>query len=238
MAEGLPRSSKLYDHILRCNHCGFCQAACPLFKATRRNALNARGKMILLQDMLDGRQELCNALIETLFQCTLCGGCANQCPAGVNVPEIMKAVRKDMVDIGTCHPVFESMNQILDEHTNIYSIDERETFGRKLNAKADFVYFVGCVGQYREEEAVEATLDVLDYLDVDYTLIEESCCSGVLEDVGFSMHDDLVQRNLSLIRDTGARTIITGCPYCYRTFISRPQYKPLLHENFQEQGAI
>jgi Fe-S oxidoreductase len=227
MVEKLPRSSKLYDQILRCNHCGFCQGACPLFKVTRRNALNARGKMILLQDMLDGRQEVCNGLIETLFQCTLCGGCENQCPAGVNVPEIVKAVRRDMVDIGTCHPIFENMNQILDEHANIYSIDERETFGRKVNAKADFVYFVGCVGQYREEEAVEATLDILDYLDVDYTLIEEGCCSGVLEDVGFSMHDNLVQRNLSLIRDTGARTIITGCPYCMRTFKNKEQYKPL-----------
>jgi Fe-S oxidoreductase len=227
MIERLPRSRNLYDLILRCNNCGFCQAACPIFKATRRSALNARGKMIVLQDMLEDRQEICDELIETLFQCTLCGACANQCAAGVNVPEILKAVRKDMVDVGTCHPAFKGMNQILDGHANIYSIDQRQTFGRRVNAKADFVYFMGCVGQYREEEAVEATLDILDYLAVDYTLVEEVCCSGVLEDVGFSIHDDLVQRNVALIRDTGAKTIITGCPYCMRTFKNKEQYKPI-----------
>ena len=96
-----------------------------------------------------------------------------------------------------------------------------------MNAKADYVYFVGCVGQYREEEAVEATLDILDYLDVNYTLIEEVCCSGVLEDVGFPIHDDLVQKNIGLIRDTGAKAVITGCPFCMRTFQNKKQYKPL-----------
>lgn len=233
MIERLSHSRELYDLILRCNHCGFCLAACPLFKATRRNALNARGKMILMQDVLEDRQEICSELIETLFQCTLCGGCAHQCPAGIDVPDILKAVRKDMVDIDVCHSVFKGMNQALDRHGNIYSIDERETFGRKMNAKADFVYFIGCVGQYREEEAVEATLEILDYLDVDYTLIEEVCCSGVLEDVGFSIHEDLVQRNMNQIRETGAGTVITGCPYCMCTFKNREQYKPLRDDGIE-----
>lgn len=227
MTEKLPRSRDMYDLILRCNHCGFCQAACPIFKATRRSALNARGKMIVLQDMLDDRQEICDELIETLFQCTLCGGCANQCPAGVNVPEMVKAVRKDMVDIGACHPAFTGMNHVLEGHANIYATEERETFGRRVNAKADYVYFTGCVGQYREEEAVEATLDLLDHLDVDYTLIEEVCCSGVLEDVGFTIHDDLVRKNVDLILETGAKAVVTGCPYCMRTFKNKEQYKPL-----------
>lgn len=227
MIEKMPRSRSLYDFILRCNSCGLCQPACPIFKATRRGALSARGKMIVLQDILEDRQEICDELIETLFQCTLCASCANQCPAGVDVPEILKAARKDMVDAGTCHPAFKSMNQILDEHANIYSIDERKTFGRKVKARADFVYFMGCVGQHREEKAVEATLDILDYLEVDYTLIEEVCCSVVLEDVGFSIHEDLAAKNVALIRDTGAKAVITGCPYCMRTFKKKEQYSPL-----------
>ncbi len=227
MTERLPRSRQLYDAILRCNRCGFCQAACPIFKATRRSALNARGKMILLQDMLEERQETCDELVETIFQCTLCGGCASQCPTGVNVPEILKAARKDMAEGGTCHPAFRGMDKVLDVCANIYSIDERETFGRRVNAKADFVYFMGCVGQYREEEAVEATLDVLDHLAVDYTLIDEVCCSGALEDLGFAIHKDLAQKNVALIRETGARTVITGCPYCMRTFLHNEEYKPL-----------
>jgi Fe-S oxidoreductase len=227
MIDKLTHSKDFHDLIIRCNNCGLCGSVCPIFKTTRRSALSARGKMIILQDILEGRQEVCDDLVESLFQCTTCAACSTLCPAGVDVPEILKAVRKDMVNMDICHPAFTGMDRVLTGHANIYSLEERETFGRRVNQEADFVYFMGCVGQYREDEATEATLDLLDYLKVDYTLIKEVCCSGVLEDVGFSIHNDLVQRNVALIRDTGCKVLITGCPYCMRTFVSKEQYKPL-----------
>ncbi len=216
------------DQIERCSRCGFCQAVCPVFGATLRPALNARGKMLLLKEILEGKLELSDELVETLFQCTTCAACAHQCPSGVNVPEIIKAVRRDMVHIGTCHPAFKGMDELLTTKDNIYAEDERPDFGRKVGQKAEYVYFVGCVGLYREDEATEAALNLLDRLKIDYTLIEEVCCSGVLEDVGFSIHDDLANKNIERILATGAKTVITGCPYCYRTFKNKKQYAPLL----------
>gem|GEM_PF-4166477 len=46
------------------------------------------------------------------------------------------------------------------------------------------------------------------------TLIDEGRCSGVLENVGFEIAKDLAGRNIDLILATGAKTVITGCPYC------------------------
>lgn len=227
MVEELMQSEDFGDFIRRCNHCGSCQMVCPLFRTTRRTALSARGKMIILQDILEKRQEICDELNDSLFQCTLCGACAVECPAGVNVPELLKAARKNMVASGTCHPAFEGMDQVLAGHPNIYASKERETFGRKVNQSAEVVYFMGCVGQYREEDAVEASLDLLDYLRVDYTLIDEVCCGGVLEDVGFSLHTELAEKNTKLIQATGAKTLLTGCPYCLRTFKNKVQYQAL-----------
>ena len=90
--------------------------------------------------------------------------------------------------LGPVTPHSPAMNEVLKEHNNIYAEKAPADFGRERNRKADYVYFVGCVGSYREEEATEATLDLLDRLDVDYTLIDEACCSGVLEDVGHRIH--------------------------------------------------
>ncbi|MFH1057436.1 MAG: (Fe-S)-binding protein, partial [Pseudomonadota bacterium] len=95
---------KYQDQIIKCSRCGFCQAVCPVFGATLRPAYNARGKMLLLKEVLEGKLELSQEMVETLFQCTTCAACAHNCPSGVNVPEIIKAVRRDMVNIGTCHP--------------------------------------------------------------------------------------------------------------------------------------
>jgi Fe-S oxidoreductase len=220
-------ANKFGDQILRCSKCGFCQAVCPVFGAMLRPSYSARGKMLVLKEVMDGTIELNDELIETLFQCTTCNSCLENCPAGVEVPEIIRQVRRDMVHIGSCHPAFEGMNEVLKKHTNIYAEDEPEDFERKRNKKAENVYFIGCVGSYREDEATMSTLELLDRLKVDYTLIDEACCSGVLEDLGYQINEGLARKNVDLILATGAKTVITGCPYCSRTFNNKPQYARL-----------
>jgi Fe-S oxidoreductase len=183
--------------------------------------------MLVLKEVMDGTIELNDELIETLFQCTTCNSCLENCPAGVEVPEIIKQARRDMVRIGSCHPTFEGMNEVLKRHTNIYAEEEPEDFERERNKKAEHVYFIGCVGSYREDEPTMSTLELLDRLRVDYTLIDEVCCSGVLEDLGYQINEDLARKNIDLILATGAKTVITGCPYCSRTFNNKPQYAGL-----------
>ena len=221
------------DQILQCSRCGFCQAVCPVFGATLRPSINARGKMLLLKEVMDGCIDLGDELIDTLFQCTHCAGCVEACPSGVKVPEIIQQVRKDMVRIGSCHPAFKGLHDVLRKHTNIYGDPERKDFSRKRNRRADTVYFVGCVGAYREEEATRSVLKLLDRLRVDFTLIDEVCCSGVLEEVGYGINRDLAQKNIDLIQATQAKTVITGCPFCFRTFTAKPDYEDLRNRGIE-----
>ena len=220
-------AKKFREQVLQCSRCGFCQAVCPVYGATLRPSYNARGKMLILKEVMEGRIPLNDELVETLFQCTTCASCYNNCPSGVNVPEIIKQVRKDMVHIGSCHPAFKGMNEVLAKHTNIYAEEEAPDFGRQKNQAAEYVFFVGCVGAYREDESTEATLDLLDRIGLNYTLIDEVCCTGVLEDVGYELNDRLAKKNIELILATGAKTVVTGCPYCSRTFNSKAQYDEL-----------
>jgi len=53
----------------------------------------------------------------------------------------------------------------------------------------------------------------------------------VLEDVGYQINEELARKNIDFIRATGAKTVLTGCPYCSRTFNSKPQYAA-----FKENG--
>ena len=227
MTEKYEFEKKYRDQVLRCSSCGFCRADCPVFGATMRSAYNARGKMLLLQEVMDKKIKLNDELIETLFQCTTCANCSTHCPSGVEVPAIIKQARKDMVDIGSCHPAFKGMHEVLQKHTNIYAEDEPPEIEGVRKQSAEYVYFIGCVGAYREDEATEATLTLLEQLGVDYTLIDEACCSGVLEDVGYQINTDLAGKNIERILDTGAKAIITGCPYCSRTFNNKTQFAAL-----------
>ena len=94
MKENYEFEKKFRDQVLRCSSCGFCRAVCPVFGLTKRPAFNARGKMLILKEVMDGNIPLNDELVETLFQCTTCAACAKNCPSGVNPPEIIKQVRK------------------------------------------------------------------------------------------------------------------------------------------------
>ena len=129
-----------------------------------------------------------------------------------------------MVKLGSCHPAFTGMNDVLSKYPNIYGESVPQDLGKEKNRKADIVYFVGCVGLYREKESVMNVLALLDRLEVDYTLVDEVCCSGVLDDIGYQINEDLTRKNGEVILSTGAKMVITGCPYCFRTFNQKPQY--------------
>ncbi|MCF8042976.1 MAG: (Fe-S)-binding protein [Desulfarculaceae bacterium] len=221
------------EQILQCSQCGFCQAVCPLFAVSLRPAFNARGKMMVLKEALRGKLALDEQVLDSIFQCTACANCSHHCPSGVDVPGIVKAARREMSRTGSCHPAFTGLSQVLAQHGNIYAEEDPPEFQRLLNQPAEYVYFAGCVGNYREEEASETVLDLLDRLELNYSLIDEVCCGGVLEDMGLQAVAALAQANLERILATGARTVITGCPYCARTFLERPEYQPLRDQGIQ-----
>ncbi|MGQ9920266.1 MAG: 4Fe-4S dicluster domain-containing protein, partial [Desulfobacca sp.] len=84
---------ELQEQLAVCNRCGLCQAVCPLFAATGREADVARGKLALLnglaQDLLQDPQ----GVLARLQRCLLCGACAASCPSGVRVTEIFLRAR-------------------------------------------------------------------------------------------------------------------------------------------------
>lgn len=55
---------------------------------------------------------------------------------------------------------------------------------------------MGCVRTYREEEGVEETFRLLNLLNVDFKMIDEVCCSSVMEDVGYKIKEGVAEHNI------------------------------------------
>ena len=73
---------ELEDQLVICMRCGMCQAVCPVFEQTGLEADVARGKLALLDGLM---QEMFNdprGVYERLNRCLLCGSCAANCPTG------------------------------------------------------------------------------------------------------------------------------------------------------------
>ncbi|OEU63918.1 MAG: (Fe-S)-binding protein [Desulfobacterales bacterium PC51MH44] len=84
---------ELEDQLVVCMRCGMCQAVCPLFVETGREADVARGKLALLDGLLLEMFKDPQGVYERLNKCLLCGSCAANCPSGVSVLEIFIKAR-------------------------------------------------------------------------------------------------------------------------------------------------
>ena len=87
-----------YDEISRCNHCGFCQEACPTFRATGHEVGVARGRIALLRALIEERLEWAPDLEEPLFECLLCGACMTPCFPGLPATDLITAARCEYLE--------------------------------------------------------------------------------------------------------------------------------------------
>jgi glycolate oxidase iron-sulfur subunit len=84
---------ELEDQLVVCMRCGLCQATCPVFEQTGREADVARGKLALLDGLMQEMFADPRGVYERLNRCLLCGSCAANCPSGVDVLEIFMKAR-------------------------------------------------------------------------------------------------------------------------------------------------
>lgn len=84
-----------YDEIAKCNKCGFCQAACPVFRSTGREAGVARGRLALLRAIIENRLDWSKELEAPLFNCLLCNACTANCFPAIPTSELVIKARSE-----------------------------------------------------------------------------------------------------------------------------------------------
>jgi Fe-S oxidoreductase len=223
---------KYRDQILRCSSCGFCQAVCPVFGLTLRPALNTRGKMLLLKEVMDGSIEFNQEVADIFYTCTACKACTYTCPAGVEGNEIVEEVRKGLYKdglapdslLGVRDSIFKQGNVFAsaqDERIEIYPPVLREKARRgALKPHAETLLFMGCLPSYMDMKIVPSFIKALDAAGVDYTTLgtQETCCGFPLYLMGSDEFESQAKKLIERIRATDARELVTPCAGCYKTF--------------------
>ncbi len=99
--------------LWRCNKCGACTAVCPLYQQTVLEGMAARGKLALLEALMDGALAPSPALRQTLEDCLLCGACAQNCPSLVPTTDLFLEARADLAGLlGLSWPVRVSLRAL------------------------------------------------------------------------------------------------------------------------------
>lgn len=93
------------DYVIKCMKCGNCQAVCPIYQETLREVGVARGKISLVEHLLDGRIELTKGMADRFSLCTTCMACNAICSNAVPFDKIILAARAEAVRKQGLHPV-------------------------------------------------------------------------------------------------------------------------------------
>ncbi len=242
--------------LLTCISCGDCREAVDITADPPKGGVCvarehssgfepffSRGKMQIIRSLWQGKLNLSKRLGEVIYQCPTCNACAEACVYEMDNAALYEALRAELVDAGYGLEAHIPMNKAMVELLNPYGRDNKEKvnwvdeldFKVKDASKeqAEVLYFVGCTAALTSDIRTVAinTAKVLKKIDVDFSILgeQEVCCGSVAMRTGDRKAFNYVaEKNVELIRKSGAKIIITGCAGCYRTL--KVDYADLLKE--------
>jgi glycolate oxidase iron-sulfur subunit len=79
--------------ISDCVHCGFCLPSCPTYTLWHEEMDSPRGRIYLMQGLVDGSIELSDTVVEHFDRCLGCMACVTACPSGVEYDRLIEQTR-------------------------------------------------------------------------------------------------------------------------------------------------
>jgi len=93
--------------------------------------------------------------------------------------------------------------------------------GIELSDNPEVLYWAGCMASYRLKETATSMARILGAAGVSFTTLgdEEGECGSVLIRMGHWIEAKrIAKENKTKLEETGAKTLVTSCPACFKTF--------------------
>ena len=217
-----------FDRCIKCSTCKYSykdfEKSCPSGEKFLFESYWASGRIRIIRGVLNGDLEWTDDLIDPIFACTTCGACMDSCqaPHADYIVEMIEALRELAVkNIGPAKNQ-EFLVSRCEDSCNTYGDPNSDNAELKkeyeLPDRAEWVYFIGCTSNYRQKSLRDSTLRFLKKTGIDFTLIDEHCCTSPMIRTGqLSIVDEYMKYNVEQMKKTGATKIITSCAGCYKT---------------------
>jgi Fe-S oxidoreductase len=207
-----------------CYQCGTCTTVCPWNRVrtflVRRMINQAKFGVVPFES-------------EDLWLCTTCGQCVQRCPRGVEIVDVMRAMRRILVPDGVVPASIPNLRGFM---TSIASVgnpwgqepEDRANWAQDLGVKAfdegtEVLYFPGCYPSYdpRLKKVAQATASILKQAGVDFGILgsREMCCGESVRTAGNeALFKRVARENIKTFVENGVKKILLSSPHCYHTF--------------------
>ncbi|MFB0551530.1 MAG: (Fe-S)-binding protein [Nitrososphaeria archaeon] len=217
---------EISDKIEICAYCPLmCQDICTVFSETKIQSRCPTMQQYILWLILNGKETYSKEIAEIIYECCCsCLLCQSWCATNQDVPEKVRAARRDVVELNYAPQSVVHLNEATLKSHNPYGEPHDDRF-RKIAAKAaskdsdaDLLYFVGCTTAYRRPEIANAVTKILQRANLSFDLMkgEEWCCGLPQWDLGLeTTTKTLAEHNSNYINKSNHKIVLTSCPECY-----------------------
>jgi len=169
---------------------------------------------------------------EDVWRCVSCRLCVDRCPRSVEIVDIMRALRRVVVEVGA-GKVPDSLRIAIKNISGVGNPlgeppEKRADWAKELGVKTftegtEILYFPCCYQEYDPviSRAARATVNILKKADVDFGILGDNvvCCGESARKAGNeSLFQNLAQTNIKAFQEAGVNKIVTASPHCYYTF--------------------
>jgi len=238
--------------LLSCTECGRCTDHCPADAAgkplsPKQVTLNLRdallrsvpsGSSARSQPQAERAEGLVPAVIapETLWSCTTCRACEEQCPVAISYVDKIVDLRRDLVLMrGEVPNELQRAFDGIERAGNPWGLPrmDRAAWADGLDVqrlssveRTDVLFWVGCAASYdqRAQKVARAFVALLRRAGVDFAILgeEESCTGDAARRAGNEyLFLQAAQHNIAVLNryheQQRFRRIVTACPHCLTT---------------------
>lgn len=199
--------AKWEEQMMMCTMCGYCKNVCPTFNDLLWDPPSSRGRLIMSYGMLEKELDVDDSVVKALYQCTLCRDCNRRCPSKVEVPDIIKAARADLVEAGFAYDAHKAFIDNIKKTGNIFADTEVMAPIRE----GETPVFIGCQFLARPNKT-KMYLKLFEKLGIKPKVVKEVCCGYPMEALGFVK--DFEEHKKKFKELFPYKDAITLCPTC------------------------
>jgi Fe-S oxidoreductase len=199
--------------VFSCSSCGLCIDTCQLNTAAGITSIQSAYLMRSIRNN-SGTKEIAD-------NCLMCGRCDQICPVGIELSPIRMIQRRETETpySNSYRGYFRTRQSLAQEKAPALPV--YDFLPERNPDKVDVLYFAGCM-THLTPGIKESMIKILDASGLNYSFIDEkggACCGRPLMLAGMDREArELINYNSQLIWKTGAQTLVTSCPICYKVF--------------------